>query len=98
LGKQPVFDFIDTPSAEDLESIGKANEYVKSQKKIPDQQLESLYPGADPSATNLMKRILQSNPSKRCAADEDLKHEFLRDIRNGEMEEFIQILTLIFMT
>mmetsp|Transcript_8763 Transcript_8763/g.12540 ORF Transcript_8763/g.12540 Transcript_8763/m.12540 type:complete len:779 (-) Transcript_8763:565-2901(-) len=81
-----IFSVIGTPSAEDVESIGKANEYINTLEKKPGRSLEDMYPAADPSAIDLLKKMLKFNPRKRCTAEEALEHDFLRSVRRKEME------------
>jgi mitogen-activated protein kinase 1/3 len=81
-----IFGVIGMPSKEDLDSIGNANEYVKKLQKGPTKSLESMYPGADARAIDLLKKMLQFNPCKRCTAEEALKHEFLACVRQEKME------------
>ena len=83
-----IFGVIGTPSNEDVESIGNANEYIKTLKKSPSKSLECMYPAADPQAIELLKRMLEFNPSKRCTADEALKHDFLKGV--GQEDEKIR--------
>lgn len=40
-----------------------------------------MFPAAHPAAIDLLTRLLQFNPSKRCAAEEALNHEFLNSVR-----------------
>ncbi|KAL9190827.1 hypothetical protein ACHAXT_000533 [Thalassiosira profunda] len=81
-----IFSVIGMPSEEDLKSVGKANEYIKSLHKKPGRSLESLYPAADPAAINLLTQMLMFNPAKRCTAEEALDHDFLKPVRRKEME------------
>ncbi|KAL7544485.1 hypothetical protein ACHAWF_007864, partial [Thalassiosira exigua] len=81
-----IFSVIGLPSDEDLESIGKAKDYIKSLGKKPGRSLESLYPAAESSAIDLLKKMLTFNPANRCTAGEALEHEFLKPVRRNEME------------
>ncbi len=81
-----ILGVIGTPSAEDINSIGNANEYIKSLKKSPSKDIDSLYPAADKEAIDLLKRMLQFNPKKRCTAEEALEHDFFKAIRQEDME------------
>jgi mitogen-activated protein kinase 1/3 len=82
-----IFGVIGSPSNEDVESIGNANQYIKTLKKSPSKSVESMYPAADAQAIDLLKKMLQFNPSTRCTADEALSHAFLEDVRQVEMEK-----------
>jgi len=82
-----IFSVIGMPSEEDLLSINKANEYIRSLEKKPGRNLESLYPAADPAAIQLLKQMLMFNPAKRCTAEEALDHDFLKPVRRKDMEK-----------
>eukprot|EP00978_Attheya_sp_CCMP212_P023224 scaffold70598_cov60-Attheya_sp.AAC.1 len=82
-----IFGVIGTPSEEDVASIGKANEYIKTLKIRKARPLESLYPAADPVAIDLLKKMLQFNPRKRCTAEQALEHDFFKGVRRLEMEK-----------
>ena len=45
-----------------------------------------MYPAADPLALDLLRKMLQFNPSKRVTAAEALEHPFLTGVRRPEME------------
>ncbi|KAL7495536.1 hypothetical protein ACHAWT_007232 [Skeletonema menzelii] len=83
-----IFSVIGMPSEEDLLSISKANEYIRSLDNKPGRNLESLYPAADPAAIQLLKKMLMFNPAKRCTAEEALDHDFLKPVRRKDMEKF----------
>jgi len=82
-----ILGVIGTPLAEDIDSIGNANEYIKTLKKSPSKNIESLYPAADKDAIDLLKTMLHFNPKKRCTAEEALEHKFLKAIRQKDMEK-----------
>ena len=82
-----IFGVIGTPSADDIAAIGKANEYITALGKIrPKKGLKERFPSADPSAIDLLEKMLKFNPERRCTADEALDHEFFRGVRRKEME------------
>mmetsp|Transcript_7453 Transcript_7453/g.15947 ORF Transcript_7453/g.15947 Transcript_7453/m.15947 type:complete len:937 (-) Transcript_7453:96-2906(-) len=81
-----IFSIIGMPSEEDLKSVGKANEYIRSLERKPGKDLSSLYPGAHPQAIDLLKKMLEFNPKNRCSADEALEHDFLKSVRRKDME------------
>ncbi len=85
-----IFSVIGTPSDADIASIEKANNYIKSLERKPGKSLQSLYPAADANALHLLKQMLQFNPANRCTVDEAIEHEFLRDVRNKELETTAQ--------
>lgn len=81
-----IFRVIGTPLKEDLEAIGKANEYIASLGQTEGKPFESMYPAADPAALDLLKQMLQFNPKKRCTAEQALEHDFFKGIRRSELE------------
>ena len=81
-----IFGVIGTPSEDDIKSIGKAHEYIKTIGTIEPKKLQSLYPAADPVAIDLLERMLKFNPRRRITASEALDHEFFRGIRRKEFE------------
>ena len=81
-----IFGVIGTPSAEDIASIGNANEYISSMKKTPGTPLESIFPEADPAAIDLLKQMLRFNPKRRCTAVQALEHQFFNTVRRKELE------------
>ena len=81
-----ILGVIGTPSPEDVASIGNANEYIKTLKKSPSKNIESLYPAATADAIDLLKIMLQFNPKKRCTAEEALEHNFFKDMRQEHLE------------
>lgn len=81
-----IFNVIGTPSKEDMEAVGRANEYVSSLGDIKGKRFEDLYPAADAAAIDLLKQMLHFNPKRRCTADEALEHSFFKGVRRKEME------------
>lgn len=81
-----IFGVIGTPSAEDIASIGNANDYINSMKKSPGTPLENIFPEADPAAIDLLKQMLRFNPKRRCTAVEALEHRFFKTIRREDLE------------
>lgn len=85
-----IFGVIGTPSKEDLDALGKANEYIKSMKETKPKPLQELFPAADPAAIDLLQKMLKFNPKDRCTADEALDHGFFTAIRRQDLEKSIE--------
>lgn len=81
-----IFSVIGTPSPEDIEASGKANEYIAALPKTKGKPLETLYPAADPAAIDLLKKMLYFNPKRRVTAEEALEHEFFKGVRRIDLE------------
>ena len=86
-----IFSVIGTPSEEDVRSVGQTNDFTMDYmlnriKNVQTSTLKSKFPGSDKIVIDLLTKMLQFNPNKRCTIDEALNHEFLKDIRN-ESEE-----------
>ncbi|KAL0483686.1 extracellular signal-regulated kinase [Acrasis kona] len=87
------------PKPEDVDAIQSA--FAASMlESIPETQqksLNDLFPQAKPEALDLMKKLLQFNPSKRIDADEALKHPFVSLFHNPADEPTCnQPITLYF--
>lgn len=90
-----IFGVIGTPAKEEIEAIGKANEYIKTLETKKPKKLEDLYPAADPIALDLLKQMLEFNPKTRCTADEALEHDFFKGVRRKEMERLAEEALII---
>jgi serine/threonine protein kinase len=55
-------------------------------KKYDGVDFRTIYPAADTAALDLLKKMLQFNPQKRCTAEEALEHDFLKSIRRPALE------------
>ena len=81
-----IFGVIGTPSKDDLAAVGKATEYIKSLGTSAGKSLEKVFPDADPSALDLLKKMLQFNPKRRLTAEQALQHEFFQGVRQETLE------------
>lgn len=48
--------------------------------------LESLFPGAEPEALDLVRKLLVFNPDRRLTADDSLRHPYVRRFHNPVSE------------
>lgn len=83
-----IFRVIGTPAKEDMEAVGNVSEYIHSLGVSKGKSLKALFPVSDPSALDLLKRMLHFNPKKRCTAEEAVNHDFFKGIRRKELERF----------
>lgn len=81
-----ILGVIGTPTEEDLAVGGKSVDYIKSLGKIDAKPFEKIFPAADTMALDLLRKMLQFNPSQRCTADQALDHDFFKSVRRKEME------------
>ena len=84
-----IFDIIGTPNHEDLERVkhDKARLYLKGLAPRTGIDLKDKYPGADPRAIDLLKKMLSFDPEKRITAKEALKHSFFNEVREVQKEK-----------
>jgi len=76
------------PKPEDIDAIQSAfaASMLESIPETEQKSLNDLFPQAKPEALDLMKKLLQFNPSKRIDADEALKHPFVSLFHNPQDE------------
>lgn len=92
LGGRPLFkgrDYVDqlnqilgilgTPDEETLCRVGsdRAQVYIRSLPRMPKIPFENLYPNANPTAIDLLNKLLEFDPSKRMTVEEALNHPYL---------------------
>ena len=84
-----IYDYIGTPTVEDLKALKLPEHEIKEIMKIPKKSgrsLKSIFPNANPSALDLMQKLLIFNPDKRLSVEEALKHPFLVSLHCPEDE------------
>jgi len=74
-----IFDVIGTPTEEDVASIGNVGDYLKKLLTKKSKDLSTLYKAAGKDAIDLLSKMLQFNPSKRCTVEDAIKHEVRLD-------------------
>ena len=77
-----ILDLIGTPERHDLGWINDEDRlnYVTKYRKIPDQTFQQKFNSADASVRELLKRLLEFNPTKRITAAQALAHPFFHSI------------------
>jgi len=76
------------PSKEDIDSIHSplASTMLESLPKTKDKSLRSMFPTASDEAIDLIRNLLQFNPSKRLTAIQALKHPYVAQFHNEQDE------------
>ncbi|XP_055388600.1 LOW QUALITY PROTEIN: uncharacterized protein LOC129617313 [Condylostylus longicornis] len=84
-----IFDVIGSPSAEDIEALGKqdAKKYVNLFPKREALDLKKRFPGSSVEAVDLLKKMLTFDPRKRITVNEALESSFFKDVRQKENEK-----------
>ncbi|KAI5084182.1 hypothetical protein GOP47_0000351 [Adiantum capillus-veneris] len=78
-----IFDVIGTPCWKDIESVPGANwrNYLKRLSGRAGNLATNLKEYADQQAVDLLIRMLEFNPSRRCSSDEALGHAYFKDMK-----------------
>jgi serine/threonine protein kinase len=79
-----IIDLLGTPSQEEIEKIPKEKikKIIKNLPKKDPKNLEDLFPGANPLAIDLMKKMLVFEADKRITVFEALEHEYLKQLHD----------------
>ncbi|CAO3616563.1 unnamed protein product [Mucor hiemalis] len=83
-----ILDVLGTPTMDDFYGIKsrRARDYIRSlpfKKRIP---FARLFPNANPSAVDLLEKLLTFNPTKRITVEEALKHPYLEPYHDPDDE------------
>eukprot|EP01055_Gregarina_sp_Pseudo9_P005429 Gregarina_sp_Pseudo_9__5428@NODE_673_length_2390_cov_22_156529_g636_i0_p1_GENE_NODE_673_length_2390_cov_22_156529_g636_i0NODE_673_length_2390_cov_22_156529_g636_i0_p1_ORF_typecomplete_len497_score63_42Pkinase/PF00069_25/3_5e70Pkinase_Tyr/PF07714_17/2_2e39Kinaselike/PF14531_6/1_2e14Kdo/PF06293_14/7_1e09Pkinase_fungal/PF17667_1/1_2e07WaaY/PF06176_11/8_8e06RIO1/PF01163_22/0_00036FTA2/PF13095_6/0_069EFGbinding_N/PF07299_11/50EFGbinding_N/PF07299_11/2_1APH/PF01636_23/0_041APH/PF01636_23/4e03Seadorna_ len=76
------------PTAEDTEAMKSpfAPTMLESVGAQPKKSFEEFFPQATPEASDLLRQLLQFNPTKRISADDALKHPYVAQFHNPDDE------------
>lgn len=74
-----IFSVIGSPTADDLLSINReeSKRHIESLPFKPKIPLVQLFPGMDPTALDVLDRMITFNPQKRITVDQALAHPYL---------------------
>ena len=83
-----IFSVIGSPSAEDLENIKGADSkrHIASLPDKPKVPLKQLFPGTEPSALDVLDRMITFNPKNRITVEQALDHQYLVRYHDGANE------------
>eukprot|EP00465_Bigelowiella_longifila_P000688 CAMPEP_0185280744 /NCGR_PEP_ID=MMETSP1359-20130426/66324_1 /TAXON_ID=552665 /ORGANISM="Bigelowiella longifila, Strain CCMP242" /LENGTH=411 /DNA_ID=CAMNT_0027876081 /DNA_START=1133 /DNA_END=2370 /DNA_ORIENTATION=+ len=83
-----IFDVVGTPTKEDTDFITnpKALQYIRGMEKKDPVPLKKMYPDANPTAVDLMSRMLTFNPNKRISVNDALDHNYFKSLRLKDTE------------
>ncbi|KAJ1632960.1 kinase-like domain-containing protein [Pavlovales sp. CCMP2436] len=74
-----IIECLGTPSETDLAQLQnqRAAQYIQRLPARPKTPFAEVYPTASPAALDLLERLLQFDPARRCTAAEALRHPYL---------------------
>eukprot|EP00457_Paulinella_chromatophora_P006485 gb/GEZN01006503.1/.p1 GENE.gb/GEZN01006503.1/~~gb/GEZN01006503.1/.p1 ORF type:complete len:437 (+),score=61.39 gb/GEZN01006503.1/:47-1357(+) len=83
-----IFSVLGTPSADDMAFITnpKARNYIQGLKPRAPKPFAKIYTNATKVAVDLMEKMLQFNPEKRCTVDQALAHPYFKSLHNPKKE------------
>lgn len=83
-----VMEITGRPSPEDIEAINSplAQTMLESLPPSKSRRLRDVFPTASDDALDLLKSLLQFNPSKRLTAEQALRHNYVAQFHNTDDE------------
>jgi mitogen-activated protein kinase 1/3 len=83
-----ILSTLGTPGDDELGFISapKARAYIKALPASPRPDFRRLFPGANPQAVDLLERMLQFDPRRRCSVAQALAHPWLAALADPAAE------------
>jgi serine/threonine protein kinase len=91
-----ILSILGTPNDSDIKGCEKGIKYLKSLPKKERQNLQALFPKANPMAIDLLSKMLHFNPEKRITVEQALKHPYLQSLHDEEDEPTCNIFDFTF--
>lgn len=79
---------IGSPNEDELSFLEnpKALKFIRQLPQVPKKDLATLFPDANPLAIDLLKRMLQFDPRRRCTVEQALAHPYLASLHDPQDE------------
>jgi len=81
-----IFRIMGTPSERSWPGISQFTEYKRDFLVCPTQDLRSFIPQIDPTALDLLQRMLQLRPELRISATDALMHPWFNDLMGAQQQ------------
>lgn len=83
-----ILQVLGIPSDDDLAFIrsGQVKSYIKNRDFKPGCHIDKLFPGANPLAVDLLRKMLVFNPSRRLTVTEGLEHPYMATLHDDRYE------------
>ena len=79
---------IGSPNEDELSFLEnpKALKFIRQLPQVPKKDLATFFPDANPLAIDLLKRMLQFDPRRRCTVEQALAHPYLASLHDPQDE------------
>lgn len=79
---------IGSPDEDELSFLEnpQALKFIKKLPQVPKKDISTHFPDADPLAIDLLKRMLQFDPRRRCTVEQALAHPYLASLHDPQDE------------
>lgn len=81
-----ILDLVGSPKEEDIRGSDKARKYLRNLPRKTAKNLRKVFPNVNPSALDLLSKMLIFNPEKRISVEQALEHPFMESMHDPEDE------------